>query len=184
MAGDGPAVGSQRVLVGRIGAAHGIRGEVRIQSFCADPLDIAAYGPLYTDRSDSVIRLASARRQKDMVIARIEGVTDRTAAERLNGTGLFVPRDRLPATDGDDDFYIADLIGLEARLPEGQRLGSIASIENYGAGDIIEIALDTGGTALFAFTRQTVPHVRLEDGYLVIVPPQETEIPDAPEQEP
>jgi len=163
------------VLMGRVGAAHGIKGEVRIQSYCAAPLDIAAYGPLETERFGALTLLA-ARMQKSMVIARIAGITDRTAAERLTGTGLFIRRDRLPPVGDDDDFYIADLIGLEARLKDGTAFGTVHHIEDYGAGDIIEIARPDGTSRLIPFTRQVVPEIHLAQGYLIVVPPPEVEL--------
>lgn len=170
---EGPGK-TTRVLLGRIGAAQGLRGAVRIQSYCADPLDIASYGPLHT-KSGKTLTLTSARLAKNMVIAEIEGVGDRTAAEAMNGVELFVPRDRLPVADDDDDFYYADLIGLLVRSVEGQVLGTVAHVDDYGAGAVIEIGFEDGKSALFAFTRAIVPEVNLAGGYLVLVPPEETE---------
>lgn len=161
------------VLMGRIGAAHGIRGEVRIQSFCADPLDIKAYGPLTTDKDEPAIEILSARVSKNMVIARLKGVDDRNAAEKLNGRKLFVARDKLPAEDDEDDFYHADLIGLEVRNGEGRVMGKIVSIPDFGAGDLIEFRDLDGEATLVPFTRTNVPEVNVTEGYVVVLPMEE-----------
>ena len=163
------------VLLGRIGAAHGIRGEVRIQSFCAAPLDIASYGPLRTGRGDGTVEIVKARMAKDMVIARLAGVSDRNAAEALNGIELFVPREKLPPEDDEDDFYYADLIGLSVRTPEGRTIGTVKTLEDHGAGAIVEIALSSGASALYAFTKANFPEIAIADGYVVLDPPAEIE---------
>ena len=167
---------SKKILLGRIGAAHGIRGEVRLQSFTQNPLDIAAYGPLETDNPDRLVAITALRQQKDTIIARLGGVSDRTAAEKLNGIGLYIQRERLPMPDDEDDFYHADLIGLEARLPDGTVLGTVSAIPNFGADDLIEVKDGrTGDTFLYPFTRAVVPDVRISDGYLTLVPPLDAE---------
>lgn len=184
MPGSADSKGAEQpVLVGRVGAAHGIKGEVRIQSFCANPLDIAAYGPLHTSRFGD-LTIAAARLQKTLVIARIKGIADRSAAEKLNGAELFIARDRLPPQDDEDDFYIADLIGLEARLPNGKTYGTVRHVADFGAGDILEIDLVSGGTAMLAFTKAVVPEVAVEHGYLVVDPPVEVEATDPAHKEP
>lgn len=156
--------------MGRIGAAHGIKGEVRLQSFTEEPLALLRYGPFTTSRPGVAIKIETARGTTNMLVARLAGVGDRTAAEKLNGVELFVDRDALPATD-EDDFYHADLIGLRAQLADGTALGNVAAIPNYGAGEILEVKNATGETFLFPFTRQVVPHVHVKEGYLVIDPP-------------
>jgi 16S rRNA processing protein RimM len=161
------------VLMGRIGAAHGIRGEVRLNSFTEDPEAIAAYGELSTNRPGLIITILSARPAKNVLVARLKGVTDRNAAEALNGVELFVPRDRLPPAD-EDEFYHADLVGLEARREDGSVIGRVAALPNYGAGDLIEIETDSGETLLLPFTRATVPQIDIPAGYLTLVPPAET----------
>lgn len=161
------------VLMGRIGAAHGIRGEVRILSFTANPVDIAAYGPLATSRQGFTVTIGKVRPAGNMVIASLAGISDRTAAEKLNGVELFLPRSRLPEADGEDDFYHADLIGLAARTPDGMQLGEVIAVPNFGAGDLLEVRRPDGNTVFFAFTRQIVPEVNLGEGYLVVMPPAE-----------
>src|SRR5665647_2500902 len=114
---------SKRLLMGRIGAAHGITGEVRIQSFTEEPLGLLEYGPLATNKPGLVIEIETARAITNVLVARIKGVRDRSAAEKLNGVELYVDRAKLPPPKEDDDFYHADLIGLEARLVDGTVLG-------------------------------------------------------------
>jgi 16S rRNA processing protein RimM len=163
--------------MGRIGAAHGIRGDVRIVSFTEDPMALAGYGPFDTNRPGLVVEIASARPGGSTLIARIKGVFDRTAAEQLNGVELFIDRDRLPATGDEDDFYHADLVGLEARLTDGTVIGKVHAVPNYGAGDLIEVRDPrSGDTFLYPFTKAAVPEVHLKDGYLVIDPPTEAEL--------
>ena len=163
------------ILMGRIGAAHGIRGEVRVQSFTEEPLALATYGPLSTNRPGLVIEIETARATTNVLVARLKGVTDRTAAEKLNGVELYVDRDMLPPPAA-DDFYHTDLIGLEARLSDGTVLGKVLAIPNFGASDLLEVRDErTGDTFLYPFTKAVVPEVHVADGYLVIEVPTEAE---------
>lgn len=163
-----------RLLMGRIGAPHGVRGEVKLTSFTVDPLAIARYGPLGTNRPGLTLEIVSARAVSKGIVARLKGVADRTAAEALRGVELYVERSALPAVTDPDEFYYADLIGLEARLTDGSVIGTVSAIPNYGAGDLIEVRDGrTGDTYLYPFTRVVVPDVRLGEGYLVIDPPVE-----------
>ncbi|MEO8686572.1 MAG: ribosome maturation factor RimM [Devosia sp.] len=167
---------SNRLLMGVIGAAHGIKGEVRITPYTQDPEAIAAYGPLETDRPGLTISITNLRVQKTVVVARLKGVADRNAAEALNGVSLFIDRSRLPETEDEDDFYHADLIGLEARLEDGTVIGTVTAIPNFNAGDLIEIRnAVSGDTYLYPFTRAVVPAIHIEQGFLTIVAPTETE---------
>ncbi len=167
---------SQRLLMGRIGAAHGIRGEVRVQSFTEEPMALLDYGPLATNRPGLTINILSARSATNVLVARLEGVTDRNAAERLNGVELYVDRVLLPETTDEDDFYHADLLGLRAQLADGTLIGEVAAIPNFGAGDILEVRDSrSGDTFLYPFTRAVVPEINLAAGYLVIEPPIEAE---------
>lgn len=174
---------SNRILLGTIGAAHGIKGEVRITSHTQDPEAIASYGPLDTDRAGLTITIETARLNKTVLIARLKGVRDRNAAELLNGVGLYIDRERLPEHEDEDDFYHADLIGLDARLEEtGVSIGEVVALPNFGAGDLIEVRDPrSGDTFLFPFTKAVVPTIRIADGYLTIAPPLDA---DPGEEEP
>lgn len=165
------------VLLGRFGAPHGVRGEIRLQSFTGDPLAIAAYGPL-TDKSGakSVTLLALRPQGKDMLVARVEGVSDRSGAERLTGLDLYIDRDRLPPPEDADEFYLADLVGLRAEARDGAAIGTVVAVRNFGAGDILEVAPAQGGeTLMLPFTRAVVPVVSVAEGRVVVEPPAETE---------
>jgi len=167
---------TNRILLGQIGAAHGIKGQVRIATHTQDPEAIGSYGPLETDRPGLIITLTKIRLQKNVVVANIKGVTDRTAAEQLNGVSLFVDRSKLPEIDDEDDFYHADLIGLDARLASGVSIGKVSAILNFGAGDLIEVRdAQSGDTYLYPFTKAVVPVVRIADGYLTIEVPLDAE---------
>lgn len=158
--------------MGRIGAAHGIKGEVRITSYTDDPLSIADYDPLDTDRKGLTVSIAKARLAKNVVIATLKGVTDRNQAEKLNGVSLFVARERLEAPD-EDEFYHADLIGLEVRLDDGSVLGEVTAVTNFGSEDLLDVKLkETGKSVYLAFTRAVVPQVHVAKGYVVAVPPE------------
>jgi 16S rRNA processing protein RimM len=164
------------ILLGRFGAPHGVRGEIRLQSFTADPLAIATYDGL-TDKSGvRNFKLLSVRPQgKDMLVAKVYGVNDRAGAEALNGVELYLPRESLPAPE-EDEFYFADLIGLRAETRDGAEIGVIVAVRNFGAGDILEIAPANGGESLLMpFTKAAVPTVDLRGGRVVVEPPTEVE---------
>jgi 16S rRNA processing protein RimM len=162
-----------RICLGQIGAPHGVRGEVRLRSFTANPDAIAGYGPLETD-DGHVVKIESLRRATDHFVARLAGVSDRAAAERLTNVKLYVPRERLPSPDHADEFYYADLIGLAAVNRAGGNLGTVIAVHNFGAGDLIEIKPANGGaTTMLRFDEATVPVVDLAAGRLVVEPPTE-----------
>lgn len=173
MSGHNPSPADKLVLMGRIGAAHGIKGEVRIQSFTADPVQIAAYSPLQTSESGQTITIKSARPAKNVIVAKLEGITDRNAAEKLNGVELYTTRDQLPPEDDEDDFYQTDLIGLEARLKDGKVLGKVIAMPNFGADDLIEIGTGTKNGTLYPFSKAVVPEINIAEGYLIVVIPDE-----------
>jgi 16S rRNA processing protein RimM len=157
-----------RVCLGQIGAAHGVRGEVRLRSFTADPAAIATYGPLETE-DGRVFEIESLRPAKDHFVVQFSGIADRSAAERLANIKLYVPRERLPEPDEPDEFYHADLIGLAVVDRTGQSLGTVIAVHNFGAGDLIEVRPDAGGkTELLPFDAATVPQVDLAAGRLVV----------------
>ena len=160
------------VCVARIGAAHGVRGAVRLWTFTEDPLAVKDYGPLMTKDGTRQFEVTHAREAKDHLVVTLKGVASRDDAERLNGLELYVPRDRLPETD-DNEYYHTDLIGLAAVTTTEQPLGKVIAIHNFGAGDIIEIAPPQGATMLLPFTNAVVPTVDLAGGRVVIDMPQE-----------
>jgi 16S rRNA processing protein RimM len=156
-----------RILLGRIAGAHGIRGEVLIKTFTGRPEDIAAYGSL-DDGGGRSFTVQVVRVTPKGVIARIAGVGDRTAAEALKGGSLYVERDRLPAP-AEGEFYHTDLIGLAAVDPDGRPLGEVVAVHNHGAGDLLELRLaETGKTELVAFTDTFVPEVDLAARRIVV----------------
>ncbi len=162
-------MGVSRVLVGVFGAAQGVKGEVRIKSFTGEPRAIGAYGPLTTEDGRRSFTILSLRVLKDdMLVARIEGLSDRDAAAGLTGTTLHVERARLPPPDA-DEFYHVDLIGLLAEDEDGAPLGRVTAIENHGAGDILAVAPPAGGdTLLVPFALAFVPVLDFEGGRLVV----------------
>ena len=162
------------ICVARIGAAHGVRGAVKLWTFTEDPLAVKHYGPLATKDGARRFEVTSAREAKGHLVATLKGVTTREQAERLNGIELFVARERLPDA-GENEYYHADLIGLAAITPTAQPLGRVVAIHNFGAGDIIEIAPPQGATMLLPFTHAVVPTVDLAGGRVVIELPQEIE---------
>jgi 16S rRNA processing protein RimM len=167
---------AERIRVARIGAAHGVRGEVRLWAFTQDPLAVAEYGPLETEDGARKFEITSLRPGKDFLVARLAGVDDRNAAETLTNLDLFVRRDRLPAIDEEDTYYHADLIGLAAVTADGEEMGMVTAVHNFGAGDIIEIAPANGGAPLMlTFTETAVPKVDLNARQIVIVPPATSE---------
>jgi 16S rRNA processing protein RimM len=162
------------VCVARIGAAHGVRGAVKLWTFTEAPLAVQSYGPLMTKDGARQFEIASLREAKDYLVATFKGVATRNDAEKLNGIELYVPREKLPATDR-DEYYHADLIGLAAVNAADEPIGRVVAIHNFGAGDIIEIAPPNGATMLLPFTNAVVPTVDIAGGRVVIELPQEIE---------
>jgi 16S rRNA processing protein RimM len=153
-----------------------VRGEVRLWPFTQDPLAVASYGPLQSEDGTRTVEIESVREGKDHLIARLKGVTDRSAAEALRNVDLYVPRERLPQIDEEDTYYHSDLIGLDAVREDGTQIGTVHAIHNFGAGDVIEIVpLGSGETLMLPFTQSTVPRVDLAARQIVIVPPAEVE---------
>jgi 16S rRNA processing protein RimM len=162
------------ICVARIGAAHGVRGAVKLWTFTEDPMAVQAYGPLTTRDGSRRFEVATAREANGHLVVTLKGIATREEAERLNGIELYVARDQLPATD-DDEYYHADLIGLAAITSDDAPLGRVIAIHNFGAGDIIEIAPPHGPTLLLPFTNAVVPSVDLAGGRVVIELPEEIE---------
>jgi 16S rRNA processing protein RimM len=162
------------ICVARIGAAHGVRGAVKLWTFTEDPLAVKRYGPLVTKDGARSFEIATAREAKGHLVATLKGIATREEAERLNGLELYVAREKLPATD-ENEYYHADLIGLAAVSAANEPLGRVTAIHNFGAGDIIEIAPPHGATMLLPFTNAVVPTVDLAGGRVVIELPAEIE---------
>jgi 16S rRNA processing protein RimM len=166
------------ICIARIGAAHGVRGAVKLWTFTEDPFAVKAYGPLLTKDGTRSFEVATAREAKGHLVATLKGIATREEAERLNGIELYIAREKLPATD-ENEYYHADLIGLAAVNAADEPLGRVLAIHNFGAGDIIEIAPPQGATMLLPFTNAVVPTVDLANGRVVIELPQEIEGDDA-----
>ncbi len=164
-----------RVLLGQFGAAHGIRGEVKLVAYTEDPLGVADYGPV-TLEDGRVIEIIAVRAQGEGLVARVKGIGDRTAAETLRNRRFTVDRAVLPPIEDEDDFYQADLVGLRAELADGSAYGSVVAVQNFGAGDLIEIQPAPGARTFYLpFTRAVVPVVDIAGGRLVVAPPPEVE---------
>ena len=168
---------AKRVCVAQIGAPHGVRGEVRLWTFTADPMAVTRYGPLESDDGKRAFEIDAVRTAKGHLVAKLRGISDRDAAEQLRNIQLFVPRDRLPEIDS-DEFYHADLIGLRVEDEHGNEIGAVIAVHNFGAGDILEIQPLGGGAMMLPFTEAVVPQVDLNGGRLVVVPPEETMAPE------
>ena len=161
-----------QICVARIGAAHGVRGAVKLWTFTEDPLAVKRYGPLVTKDGAQSFEVATAREAKGHLVATLKGIATREEAERLNGLELYIAREKLPEPE-QDEYYHADLIGLAAVDTANAPLGRVIAIHNFGAGDIIEIAPPQGATMLLPFTHAVVPTVDLEGGRVVIELPDE-----------
>lgn len=162
---------ADRVCVARIGAAHGLRGEVRLQVFTQDPDAIKEYGELQSEDGTKQFRVVSLRPAKGHFVAKLDGVNDRNASELLTNIELFVARDKLPAIEEDGEFYHADLIGLRVEDSSGKSYGVVVAVHNFGASDLIEVAEPPkkSGT-LIPFIDAFVPEVDLDAGRVVIEP--------------
>ncbi|WP_417513382.1 ribosome maturation factor RimM [Minwuia sp.] len=171
-----------RVLLAAITGAHGVSGRVRLKTFTEEPRSVGSYGPLSDESGERRFEIRITGSTKDGVIAEIEGVRKREAAEALKGTGLYAERSALPELEAEEDFYHADLIGLTAETTEGQRLGTVRAIYDFGAGDVLDVKPSKGKGYLLPFTREVVPVVDLENGRLQIVLPDEMDVMDSEEE--
>lgn len=164
------------VVLARIGAPNGVAGAARVKLFGDDPDSLTAYGPLTRSDGGAPLRVRDLRDGKspDMVIARFEGVTSREMVMAMNGVELSLPRSVLPAIDDEDDFYHADLLGLEVRLADGSRFGEIIQVADFGAGDLLDVKPDRGGASvLVPFTKAIVPQVDIAEGFVMLDPPED-----------
>jgi 16S rRNA processing protein RimM len=162
------------ILVGQVGGAFGVRGEVRITAYTESPMALLNYRDLKQADGSPGLTLLAARPSKSGVVARAKEIASPEQANALRGLKLYVPREVLPEPD-EDEFYLADLIGLEARSPDGVAIGRVKAVQDFGAGDLLEITPADGGASWWiAFTRETVPEVRIAEGLVVIDRPAET----------
>jgi len=168
-----PSAPSRLILVGRVAGGFGVRGELRITTFTADPLALRSYGALKREDGSPALTLTAARAVKGGVIARAKEVETKEQADALRGLGLFVPRDALPEPE-EDEFYLADLLGLDVVTAAGDRLGRIKAVQDFGGGDVLEVDPGEGrATYYLPFTREVVPEVRIAEGRVVAAPPAE-----------
>jgi 16S rRNA processing protein RimM len=162
------------ILIGRVAGAFGVKGEVRITAFGDDPLALLTYRDLKREDGSPAFTLISGRAAKGELIAKTKEVLVKEAVDALRGLDLYVPRGALPPPD-EDEFYLTDLIGLRAETPEGEALGAVKAVHNFGAGDMLEIAPDAGEAFYLPFTREAVPEVRIAEGLIVAMKPIEVE---------
>ncbi len=164
------------ILVGRVAGAFGVKGEVKITSYTDDPVALVRYRELMREDGSPGLTLTGGRPHKGALVGRAKEIATREEAEALRGLALYIARDALPAPE-DDEFYLADLIGLRVVDPAGAEIGRIKTVQNFGAGDLLEIAPESGPTWWLPFTKEAVPEVRIADGVVVAVRPTETDSP-------
>jgi 16S rRNA processing protein RimM len=163
------------ILVARVAGAFGVKGEVRLTSFTADPMALLAYRELKRESGQPGLTLTGGRPHKGGVVVRAREVETREQAEALRGLRLYIPREALPATEDEDEFYLVDLIGLAVETPEGEALGVVRDVRDFGAGDLLEIQPPAGASWWLPFTRDAVPAVRLAERRIIAIRPVETE---------
>ena len=165
------------ILVAQAAGAFGVKGDLRITAFTADPGSLLTYGSLRQEDGAIALTLTGGRVTGGAVIARAKEIETREQAQALRGLKLYIERDSLPEPD-EDEFYLADLIGLAVWSPGGEPMGRVRSVQNFGAGDLLEIAPETGAPSWWApFTLAVVPEVRLAEGVIVVDRPIEVEAP-------
>ncbi len=168
-----PDEGAKRVCLGRAVGARGLKGELRIKTFTEDPLSIGSYGPLQDEAGLRQFNISNVKAVKDGVVARLKGISTREQADALKGVEFYVERARLPDVEDDSSFYFEDLIGLVAINQNGSALGQVVSVQNFGAGDLLEVRPATGGpTVLVPFTEEIIPDIDFEGGWLLMLPPE------------
>lgn len=161
------AMTEDKVCLGAIVGVHGIRGEVKVKSFSSDEKNLTRYGLLSNDKGDKRFELKIVGHSKELLRCKIKGVDDRTTAETLIGTGLYIDRALLPELK-DEEFYHTDLIGLEVKNSSNEVLGQVNALYNFGAGDILEIKMNNGSLEMVPFTKSFVPVINIKDGYIIV----------------
>ena len=167
-------MGEPLILVGRVAGAFGVRGEVRITAFTAEPLALLDYRTLQREDGSPGLTLTAGRAAKGAFIGRAAEIATREQAEALRGLQLYIPRDALPDPD-EDEFYVTDLIGLAVETAAGEPLGRVKAVQDYGAGDLLEIEPPEGPSWYLPFTREAVPEVRIAERKVIAVRPEEIE---------
>jgi 16S rRNA processing protein RimM len=162
------------ILVGRVAGAFGVKGEVRITAYTAEPMALVGYRDLKRENGQPGLTLTGGRPTKGGIIVRAREVETREQAEALRGLRLYIPRDVLPEPV-EDEFYVTDLVGLSVETPDGEPLGRIKTVQDFGAGDLLEVQPENGASWWLPFTRESVPEVRIAEGKVVAVRPEETE---------
>jgi 16S rRNA processing protein RimM len=168
-------VSDDLILVGRVAGAFGIKGEVRITSFTSEPLALVAYKTLLRDDGSPALTVLGGRVAKGGVVARTQEIGTREQAEAARGLKLYIPRALLPEPDDEDEFYVVDLIGMDVVSLEGDLLGKVRSVRDFGAGDLLEVEPPAGESWWLPFTREAVPEVRFTDRRVVAMRPDEVE---------
>ena len=163
------------ILVGRVAGAFGVKGEVRITSFTAEPMALVDYRTLLREDGQPALTLTGGRPAKGGVVARAKEIETREQAEAARGLRLYIPRSALPEPEEEDEFYIADLIGMDVVSLEGDLLGKVRSVRDFGAGDLLEVAPVAGESWWLPFTKEAVPEVQMDAGRIVAVRPDEVE---------
>ena len=163
---------SDRLIVGTLSGSFGVQGEVRLKSFCADPAAIADYTPLYTEDGRSFSQIILTGQLKNGFSVRLDGVVSKEDADALRNVSLFADRDKMPALS-DDEYYYADLIGLNVLDTGGNKLGKVKNVMDHGAGDLLEVIVPgSSDTVLVPFTQAVVPTVDLATGRIIADPPE------------
>jgi 16S rRNA processing protein RimM len=168
-------VSDDLILVGRVAGAFGVRGEVRITSFTAEPMALVDYRTLLREDGQPALTLTGGRPAKGGVVARATEIETREQAEAARGLRLYIRRSALPEPEDEDEFYVADLIGMDVVSLEGDLLGKVRSVRDFGAGDLLEVAPVAGESWWLPFTRDAVPEVQMDAGRIVAVRPDEVE---------
>ena len=162
-----------KVCIGQIVNVHGIKGAVKIRPYLSDPMDIGRFGPLSDKDGHHLFEVTAQSRKGDFVLASIKGITDRTAAEQIKGLNPYINRNQLPSQK--DSFYYCDLIGM-AVLENGRPFGTVTSVQNYGAGDVLDIKTVKGRTFTFDFSKATFPRIDISAREMDIVVPEGMEV--------
>lgn len=157
----------KQVQMAVIGAPHGIKGEVRVKTFTADPLALGDYGPL-KDAAGRTYTVAAIRPAKNVVVVRFKEIASREAAEAVTGTELFIGRDALPDDLDEEEFYHADLVGLAVRDETGETVGKVTAVQNFGGGDIVEATIAGKKGLMIPFTLAAIPEISVSDGFIRI----------------